>query len=183
MEPPLAVSPGVMLMDEPERPSFESSHSANLLEDDHFFAALASAEGPADEEDDPDCAGAVAAIDAAAVEMGRALSARVLAAKSAVAQKAQARQAQMEAEAAANTARLEGLLEEEVAHREAIERRLAKSFEVQSRLADALHETREDATARIQAVASLAEWQRSLAALKREAYVCLLYTSPSPRDS
>ena len=65
--------------------------------EDVEWAALASAEGADDEMDDADCQGAVAAVDAAALELGRVLSECLLAAKSALAQKAQARQAQMQA--------------------------------------------------------------------------------------
>lgn len=176
MDPPWCVAPTAYVRPEgadsvvsPARLSVQSS-SQTLLDDDQFFAALASAEGTVDEENDPDCAGAVAAIDAAAVDLGRALSERVLAAKSAIAQKAQARQAQMQAEAAAEAERLEGMLEEETAAKLAVEARLARAFVVQNRLADSLHEARESGAARLQAAATLAEWQRSLMALKREAH-------------
>ena len=52
-----------------------------FMEEDVYFAALASADGAEDEAEDADCADAVAAIDAATVELGRALSEKMLAAK------------------------------------------------------------------------------------------------------
>ena len=163
MEPSFTVDPVARLSD-------EMTHSQRAVDEDLFFAALASAEGADDEIEDADCAGAVAAIDAAAVELGRALSARVLAAKSAVAQKAQHRQAQVQAEAAADVARLEHLLDDERQVRQQLEQKLARSFVIQTRLADSLAATRESGAARLQQTAVLAAWNASMLALKREAY-------------
>jgi hypothetical protein len=144
--------------------------SARLAQEDNEWASLASAEGADDELDDADCAGVVAAVDAAALELGRVLSSRMLAAKSALAQKGQARQGQMQAQAAAEQRRLAGMLNEEATARAAVEARLQKAQAVQGNLADALHETRESGAARLQAFAVIADWQRALAAQKREAY-------------
>lgn len=139
--------------------------------EDAEWAALASAEGAEDELDDSDCASAVAAVDAAALELGRVLSSRMLAAKAALAQKGQARQAQVQAAAAAEHARLEALIEAEMDARAAVEQKLDKSFVVQQRLATALAEARESGAQRLGALAVLSEWQRSKEALRREAHV------------
>ena len=159
MEPSFVVETGARL----------SSGSNNIFLEDAEWAALASAEGADDEVYDPDCAGVVAAVDAVAVELGRLMSRRVLAAKAALAQKAQARQVQVQAEADADIKALEDMLQHEADARGHLEARLGRAFEVQHRLADSLHKTRESCTSRVAALTVMAEWQRSLAALKREA--------------
>lgn len=148
----------------------QSSLSVEDIAEDAEWAALASAEGGEDEFSDPDCARVVAAVDMMALELGRTLSSRMLAAKSALAQKAQGRQAQYQAQAEAEQARLEGLIDDEIAAREAVERALAKAQMVQHRMADALHATRENGADKLQAAACIAEWKEAYAAQRREAY-------------
>ena len=157
MDPPLLVEPSARL-------------SAESFHEDAEWANLASAEGIDDEFDDPDCAMAVAAVDAAALELGRVMSRRMLAAKAVLAQKAQLRQEKIQAEFDADRNHLEAQLDEAARERVRLERRLAKAFAVQANLADTLYETRESSAARMQAMAVVTEWQRSLAALKREGW-------------
>ena len=126
------MEPSPFLVEPAARLSVESQHSQSAILEDSYFAALASAEGD-DELDDPDCASVVAAVDAAALELGHALSARVLAAKSTLAQKAQARQAQMQEQMHAELDRLQGHLEKEAMARMGCEARLAKAWVVQNK--------------------------------------------------
>ena len=165
---PFLVNPSTRITSDHAQPSKRLS-----IEDvatDAFFASLASAEGQDDEITDPDCAGVVAAVDMMALELGRKLSARMLAAKSALAQKAQARQAQYQAEGEGECMRLEGVIRDEVAAREAVEVTLAKARLVQHNLADALRAARDDGADKLRAAGVLAEWKEAYAAQRREAW-------------
>lgn len=151
-------------------PPLSESLSMELLQEDGDWASLASASGLADEMDDADCQALVGTVEAMAAELARRISSRMLAAKSTLAQRAQMRQAQQNAIAAEEQQRLEAMLMDEAAAREEVEARLEKARRVQHRLADALATTRDDGAARLAAHTVLAEWQRSLAAIKREAH-------------
>lgn len=139
------------------------------VSEDQEWAWLASATEEQVEEDE-DCTEAADLVEAASYDLGRMVSAHLLAAKSALAQKAQARQAQMQAQAQADRAVLEQAIDDEVAARLAVNEQLDKARAVQQRLADALYAAREGASTRMQALVVMGEWQRSLAALKREAH-------------
>lgn len=140
------------------------------MNDDLEWASLASASGLADELDDEDCQHLVATVDAAAADLARRISSRMLLAKSGLAQRGQMRQAQAEARAADEQRRLEGIIDDEVAAREEVEARLEKARLQQHKLAELLSSTRDDGIARLGAQTVLFEWQRSLAAIKREGY-------------
>jgi hypothetical protein len=148
----------------------DTALSASELDDDRYWAALASAEGAIDESGDADCQAVAALVSASASELRRLLSAHMLASKSALAQQAQARQAMTVAHATAERAAQDQALEGELTARLAVEEKLRRAQEVQGRLADALATEREAGAARLAAVQVLGEWQRSLAALRREVY-------------
>lgn len=139
-------------------------------EEDTEWAALASADGEDDEYGDQDCVAVVAAIDSAALELAKKLSAHMLAAKSALAQKGQARQAHTQGVAGAEQRRLVGALVHERDCRAEVERQLLKARSVQANLADALHKARESGASRLQAFAVMNDWQQAKNALKREAH-------------
>lgn len=152
------------------QPTARVADDGDLLLQDAEWAALAAAGGSTDEARDADCAKLVEAVDEFAALLGRSLSTQMLGAKSALAQRAQARQAQVLATAESEQRRLLGLLDEEIAARNALQAQLDHSRAVQQRMADALAHARESGATRLQAFAVLSDWQRMLAAQKREAF-------------
>ena len=152
------VSPTATVADE-----FDMTHDAQ-------WAQLASAYGAEAEESDHDCESMVAAIDNIAFELGRTVSSKLLGAKSKLARQAQARQAATLATAAAEQRRLLALLDEEIEARRILQAQFEKSQQIQTRMADALAQTRTAGQTRLQASAVMADWTRMLADQKREAY-------------
>ena len=107
---------------------------------------------------------------AQSAQLGRALSTRMLAAKAAVAQKAQARQAQARAQGDAESSRLNDLIDDEIAARQAVEGRLEKARLQQHNLAERLHATREAGNNKVNALTTLMDWKEAHAMQKREAW-------------
>lgn len=140
------------------------------MSEDTEWAVLASADEVMDVADDEDCADVRAMVEKVTADVSQLMQQKVLRAKAALAQKAQGRQAQVLAHAASERALLEQAIDDEVAARLSAEERLEKARIVQARLAEALFSAREDNRARMNAYSVMNEWQRSLAAVKRDTY-------------